>query len=106
MRVQLKPDHLYALLGNVVRLNPKLHITQGNEHALTMRIVERDALDKQTIFQLDSVISFDGVFSSVHFTTPYQEHQDILKDAVAEVIQMLVTYNSMNKTDDTSPSSQ
>jgi hypothetical protein len=91
--MRLKPDHLYAMLGNVIRLNPKLHILDGNERMLTMKLIKLDESEKPE-FHFGLTISYDGIFSSMHCTIPDREHQDRLKDAVTEVLQMLVAYDA------------
>ena len=93
VKMRLKPDHLYSLLGNVIRLNPKLHILDGNEHMLTMKLIKLNESERAD-FQFGLAISYDGIFSSMHCTIPDREHQDRLKDAVTEVLQMLVAYDA------------
>jgi hypothetical protein len=96
VEVSLKPDDVYALLANVIRLNPKLHILKGNERALTMRLVRLAEVGKpECPFGL--AISYDGKSSSLHFTVANHENEEMLKDAVTEVVQMLVAYDASEK---------
>src|SRR5262245_18591684 len=92
VRVRLKPDGVYALLGNLIRFHPRLHIVDGNERSLTMRLFKIDEYDR-TEFHFCLAISYDEKLSMIRITTEVPEQREKLKDAAYEVVRMLSAYD-------------